>query len=130
MTPTRLSGAAIWHSRMTTAESIPPLRPTANPRAPAAAIRCRSHAAMSSAPLVMAGSLHRGSGGLLGAGPLIDDAKEGVDERRIELARTLPLDLRNRVTDRPGRLVGTLLRQGVEHVGDSDDAAGQRYRIA
>ena len=42
----------------------------------------------------------------------------------------LPLDLRHRVADGPRRLVRTFLRQGVEHVGDGDDAAGQWDRIA
>src|SRR3954447_25676757 len=57
---------------------------------------------------------------------LVDDAKECVDERGIELASTLTIDLCDRVVDRPGRLVWPFLRQRVEDIGNSDNPAGKR----
>src|SRR5690348_16753388 len=58
--------------------------------------------------------------------PARDDAHERIDEVRVELPAALPVDLRDRVLHAPRVLVGTLLRQGVEHVRDRYDPAGKR----
>ena len=60
---------------------------------------------------------------------MFDDPQKGVDERRIEMAPALPFHFGDRLVDRPRFLVGTLLNQRVEDVGDRDDPAGQRNRI-
>ena len=57
---------------------------------------------------------------------LFDDAQERVHDVGIELPSALPIDLRDRLVHRPRRLVGPLLRQGVEDVGDRHDAPRQR----
>ena len=41
----------------------------------------------------------------------------------------LALDFGDRLGDRPRRLVGPLLGERVEHVGDRDDAAGERNLV-
>src|SRR5262245_20097549 len=47
---------------------------------------------------------------------LLDHAQEGIDQRRVELASALALDLRDGFGDRPCRLVGALLCERVEHI--------------
>ena len=47
--------------------------------------------------------------------------QEGCDHARVELAAGGTLDLRASALDGPGLLVGAVVRQRVEHVGDGDD---------
>src|SRR5215207_6585480 len=108
----------------TTAESIPPLRPTTIPREPAAATRSFSHSAMSCARVCMTLFVRRRSG----FAPL-DHAQETVDETGIELASALAVDLADRVIDRPGVLVRPLLGERIEHVRHGNDPPGQWNRI-
>ena len=57
----------------------------------------------------------------LGSSWLKTSTRSGSNLRAAE-----PLDLGNRVVDRPGRLVGPVVRERVEGVGERDDAAGER----
>src|SRR5215204_1056013 len=101
---------------------------TTRPSAPAALTALASHVAMSVGRVCIGGTpgrLLRGDGRSL----LVDHAKEGVYDLGIELAHSLPVDFRDRLGDRPGRLVGTLLRERVEHVGHGHDPAGERNLI-
>src|SRR5262245_40733701 len=123
--PITRPGTAIWQSRATTAELMPPLRPTTTPRAPAAVTRWRIHRASSLARRLMSG--HRGGRRRRRA---IDDPQEGVDERRIELPRSLTIDLGNRLADGPGGLVRPLLGERIEDVDDRHDPSRERYRVA
>jgi hypothetical protein len=51
--------------------------------------------------------------------------EKGGDNLRIELVAALALDLGHGLIRGPGALVGTLGRQGVEHIRDGYDPAGQ-----
>ena len=56
---------------------------------------------------------------------VIDHPQERIDDLGIELPQPLPVDFGDRLGDRPGGLVGPLLGERVEHVGDRDDPAGE-----
>src|SRR5262245_36740008 len=116
--PSTFAGAAIWHSRATTAESSPPLIPTAKPPAPDRESCSRSQTTTASGRTRIAEELYQGL--------VLDDAEERVDEVGVELPAALAIDLAYRVADRPRRLVRPLLCKRIEHVGDCDDAAGER----
>src|SRR6185503_5067711 len=124
MTPTTLPGDASWQRRDTSAESMPPLSPNTNPRAPECASRWRSHSTIESVVTLMRRTISAGvlrerrRGG--------DDAQKSIDDAGVELPLALPVDLRDRFGDGPRRFVGALLGQRVEDIRDRDDAAGER----
>jgi hypothetical protein len=61
---------------------------------------------------------------------LLDHTQEGIDNVGIELPPALAFDFSDGFFDRPCRLVGPLLREGVENVRNGDDPACERYLIA
>ena len=100
MAPTTWPGAAIWHSRATTAESRPPLSPTTSPRAPAA-VTLLPHPVRDIFRACAHGMRLAQVAGLLASDrhlrlALLDDAQERVDERGVELPAALPFDLGDR----------------------------------
>ena len=56
--------------------------------------------------------------------------QERRDDARVELTARRSLDLRARALHRPRRLVRPVVRQGIEHVGHSDDPTDERDRLA
>src|SRR3954453_22105554 len=60
--------------------------------------------------------------------PLRVEVLERVHDGRVEVASTPPPDLLHRPVDLPRRLVRALVGEGVEHVGDADDARRERDR--
>src|SRR5688500_5721696 len=124
MTPTTWPGVAMAARPITTAESMPSLRPTTIPRDPALDTRAFIQSAMSF------GRMCIGESDGLDAVAALNDAKKRVNQHWIELAPAFPFDLGDRLIDSPGVFVRTLLRQGIEDVCDRHDAAGQRDRVA
>src|SRR5688572_22145461 len=94
---------------------------TTSPSAPVAVTRVRSQATRSAERMCIGGLSDRDVRRLL-----LDYAQERVDDLGIELPRPLTFDLGDGFDDRPRRLVGPLLCERVEDVGDGDDSPGER----
>jgi hypothetical protein len=55
---------------------------------------------------------------------------EGVDDGGVELDTPESPDLRSGIVDRPRVLVGASVGEGVEHIGERDDAGRERNPLA
>jgi hypothetical protein len=55
---------------------------------------------------------------------------EGVDDGGVELDTVESPDLRCGIVDRPRVLVGASVGEGVEHIGERDDAGRERNPLA
>src|SRR5215211_5772882 len=108
---------------ITTAESMPPLKPTTMPRDPALATRAFIHSARSLGRMCI-------RSGRLEPVSTLDHPEKGIDEHGVELASAFALDLGDGIVDGPRVFIGTLLCERVEYVGDRDDASGERDRLA
>src|SRR4029079_1727720 len=110
-TPTQFPGAACWHNRATSAESIPPLRPKTKPRAADSDSRRRSHSTMESVRVLISPGLYRASRGMRSdadVGHALGHPEEGVHDAGVELAIALLVDFLARVCNRAGPLVEAL----------------------